>query len=71
MRVGSRTKGTCVRNPTVLDASVQSVSGRGMATHKLVSEATGHYDQGNGDYPQHQKSGAAAVRFMDDRHHYV
>lgn len=64
MRVGSRTEGTCVRNPTVLDASIQSVSGIGMATHKLVSEATGRCHQGNGDYPQHQKS--EVVRFTGD-----
>lgn len=51
MRVGSRTEGTCVRNPTVLDASIQSVSGIGVAIHKLVSEATGHCHQGNSDYP--------------------
>lgn len=66
IRVGSRTEGACVRNPTVLDTSIQSVPGRGMAIHKLVSEATGHYGQGNGDHPQHQKSGEAAVKFMDD-----
>lgn len=49
MRAG-RTEGTCVRNPIVLDVSIQSVLGRGTATRKLVSVATGHCDQGNGDY---------------------